>query len=103
MQNYWELWKPSFAVSSEYSEVWNYIQIVPYICLMFFFLRKVRLLSAEFFLFVLISLTYSVIHGSSRLREPFMMVLIIWIGRYLTECYEKGAQYFRNYKEELEK
>jgi hypothetical protein len=78
MQNFWELWKPSFGVSAEYSAMFNYIQMPFYIFLMFYFIRKAEILSWEFVLFVAITLTYTVIHGNARYREPFMMVLILW-------------------------
>jgi hypothetical protein len=103
MQNFFELWKPSFAVSAEYSPIWNYIQIAPYIFLMFFFLRHVKILSYEFLLFVTISLAYSIIHGGSRLREPFMMVLIIWFSDYLTKAYNKGRDLLNHYSNEASK
>jgi hypothetical protein len=83
MQNFFELWKPSFGVSAEYSHIWNYIQMPFYIFLMFYFLRKVKLFSWEFFLFITITLTYSVIHGNARYREPFIMVLILWVGQQI--------------------
>jgi hypothetical protein len=83
MQNFWELWKPSFGVSAEYSTIWNYIQMPFYIFLMFYFLRKVKLFSWEFFLFITITLTYSVIHGNARYREPFIMILILWVGQQI--------------------
>jgi lipoprotein signal peptidase len=81
MQNFWEVWKPSFGVSNEYSVWFNYIQIIPYIFLMVYFIRKANIFSYEFMLFVIISLAYSCTHGGARYREPFMLVLIIWVGK----------------------
>jgi hypothetical protein len=84
MQNFWELWKPSFGVSAEYSSWLNYIQMPFYIFFMVYFIRKVNILSWEFILFLVITLTYTIIHGNARYREPFIMVLILWIGQRIT-------------------
>jgi len=89
MQNFWEMWKPSFGVSAEYSPIFNYIQMPFYIFLMFYFIRKVNLLSWEFLLFVTITLTYTVIHGNARYREPFMMVLVLWFAKQINNNKDK--------------
>jgi hypothetical protein len=84
MQNFWEMWKPSFGVSADYSPIFNYIQMPFYVFLIFYFIRKVNLLSWEFLLFITITLTYTVIHGNARYREPFMMVLVLWFAKQIT-------------------
>ena len=81
MQNFWEMWKPSFAVSSIYWEGFNYIQMPFYVFAMFWFIRKAKIFSYEFILFATMALTYSIIHGNARYREPFIMVLFLWIGK----------------------
>jgi hypothetical protein len=83
MQNVFETWKPSFGVSAEYSAWFNYIQMPFYIFLLFYFIRKVNLFSWEFLLFVTITITYGVIHGNARYREPFIMVLILWFAKQI--------------------
>jgi hypothetical protein len=85
MQNFWEMWKPSFGVSAEYSGFWNYLQMPFYIFLMIYFIRKVKLISVESLLFIFISLVYAIIHGNARFREPFMMVLVLWISNRIKQ------------------
>ena len=85
MQNVFETWKPSFGVSAEYSAWFNYIQMPFYIFLLFYFIRKADLFSWEFLLFVTITITYGIIHGNARYREPFMMVLFLWFAKKVTK------------------
>ena len=85
MQNFWEMWKPSFGVSAEYSSLFNMIQMPFYIFILIFFVRKVRLISMESFLFLFMSLVYAYIHGNARYREPFIMILVLWFCNYIKQ------------------
>jgi hypothetical protein len=93
MQNIFEMWKPSFGVSAEYSPIFNWLQMPFYIFLLFYFLRKTEIFSWQFLLFLTITLTYGIIHGNARYREPFIMVLVIWFSERMTENKKKFDGY----------
>lgn len=79
MSNFWNLWKPAFNLSVIFSRYFVYIQFLPYVISMFYFLRNVKLLSIEFGIFLILTLVYSVIYSEPRYREPFMPLLVLYI------------------------
>jgi len=83
MKNFWSLWQPSFNISIGYSKIFVYLQFLPYIFSMFYFVRHVKIFTPEFNIFLILSIAYSVIYAEPRFREPFMPFLILFVAKPL--------------------
>jgi hypothetical protein len=79
MLNFWHLWQPSFNISIGYGKIFVYIQALPYILAMLYFIRHARLISIEFFIFAFLSIVYSFIYSEPRYRELFMPFLFLYV------------------------
>ena len=84
MQNVWQIWKPVFGVLTLYNRIWDWILLLPYCAMMFLFLRKIPILSWEFFTAITITVVYGMIYGTSRHRDPAMIGIILLTGKYIT-------------------
>jgi hypothetical protein len=77
MQDFWELWKPSFNLI--YSDLSRWVMIPAYICLIWLFIKKVNLWSPVMVLVIILSITYGSTFGQSRYREPILPLMIATI------------------------
>ncbi|RPI19696.1 MAG: hypothetical protein EHM58_00390 [Ignavibacteriae bacterium] len=91
MNNIWELWKPAFNTSIYYSKWFVYIQAIPYLILMWYFLRNVNFFSTEIFLIILFTIVYSFMYSCQRYREPLMPLIILFVTNHLQK--EKNTPY----------
>lgn len=81
MQNFWEIVKPNFVLYSNISSTLNYIFAVPYTILMIYYIRTARF--TPIFCTIIIYLTvYSILYGTSRYREPLMMLIFYEISMF---------------------
>ena len=80
LQNFWNLWKPVFVVPSVHWIGWNYILAVPYSVLIILWIRRGKICSIQLAMFIVLSVVYTLVFGSSRYREPFMITLFLWTG-----------------------
>lgn len=83
MKNFWALWQPSFNISIGYGKIFVYLQFLPYVAAMLYFIRHVKILSPEFGIFLILSLAYGIIYAEPRFREPFMPLLFLFIAEPL--------------------
>lgn len=92
MLNFWKLWQPSFNISIGYSKLFVYIQAIPYIVSMIYFIRYVKILSMEAMVFIFLSILYSSIYAEPRYRELFMPLLFLYIAEpfklFVTKIYK---------------
>lgn len=93
LSNFWNLWKPAFDIFVLYSKWFVYIQALPYTLMIIYFIRKTRALTPEFGLFLLLSITYSIIYGQPRYREPFMPLLFLFCAPAIEKFYIKAKNY----------
>lgn len=89
MLNFWHIWQPSFNTSIAYGKVFVYLQMIPYILSMFYFIKKIKILSAEFGVFIILSLAYGLIYAEPRYREPFMPLLFLFIAEPVKDLLRK--------------
>lgn len=75
MRNFYEMWMPSFNMLPVY---WNYVLFIPYVGLMFYFIRNIEFNSFEFLIVITFTVVYSIIYAQPRFREPLMPIIILW-------------------------
>ena len=78
MRNLYEMWMPSFNLLPV---SWTYILFIPYVFFMFYFLRKVKVLSFEFLIVITFTIIDSLIYAQPRFREPLMPILFLWFAK----------------------
>lgn len=76
MRNVYEMWMPSFPMLPM---GWNYVLFIPYCILMFYFIRKIRILSFEFIICLTFTIIYGFIYAQPRFREPLMPIIFLWL------------------------
>lgn len=94
MRNFWSLWQPSFNTSIGYSKFFVYLQFLPYIIGMFYFIRNITIQHEAFYIFIILSVSYSLIYGEPRFREPFMPYIFLFCAQ--AKIFEKITTYFKN-------
>ena len=67
--NMWKMWSPSFLPVLQYGEWWNYLLALPYLIIMFLFIRRVEIISWPFLFVLSVSLCYAFTCGSPRYKE----------------------------------
>lgn len=79
MNAVYEIWKPSFPILNYYWEGFTWLLAVPYLILMWIFLRKVKLDEPTLWIAGIYTLAFGLILGYPVYREPIMPLIILWL------------------------
>jgi hypothetical protein len=83
MRNVMELYKPDFPCATYYWIGFNVVIGIPYLIILFVFLRNVKIFSFETLIVLTFTLIYGFIYANGRFREQFFPLIILWLGKYL--------------------
>lgn len=84
MWNFWAYIKPDFNILDRIGNWPNYILIVPYTCLIIWYIRFAKP-SWTLFTIIVYSLIFAFTYGSSRYREPMMMIIFYEFAEYISK------------------
>ena len=81
MNAVYELWKPSFPILNTYWQGFTYLFALPYVVLIWVFIRKIEMSSPVLWIAIIYTLAFGFMLAYPVYREPIMPLIILEVFR----------------------